>query len=168
MHEQEFSSGSNDGNGGVGGDEPPSKKPKAKAKAKVKAKTEPEVQPEEITPVKQLTTLMVNAFKLKVRIQKSQSEGKLFKELIMTNSKWEWGKCSLYLGRLTEALAKLGSVNEFAEAVMYSDQKELRAKYGAEYLIVNLTTFVGMTEDVEQLEKVNSCIATMKKASERG
>jgi hypothetical protein len=176
LHEKEFSTGENTTKDGASPEaaattpEPPGKKPrKAEGKAKAKAqgkKDKPEALEDEVTPAKQLMTLMTQAFKLKARIQKAQSEGKLMKELIAKDPKWAWGQCDLYGGNLDKALDKLNTLQEFDEAVMYSDQKELRSKFGSEYLVVNLTKFNGMADDVEQLEKINNRISIMKKASE--
>ena len=56
--------------------------------------------------------------------------------------------------------------DEPSRIVFYSDQKELKNKYGVEHLVVNLGTFLKLSDGVDELEKINARIVSAKKASE--
>ncbi len=118
-------------------------------------------KPIEATDAKKLTIELNKAYKLKHRWQKATSQAASLLKMIEAGGPWGWADNRSNRGKLTEKVTALqGAVNEFSSQLLVTEMKDLRARYGTEYLFVHLQEWLSLESLLADVEK--ECVRLVK------
>ena len=90
----------------------------------------------------------------------------MVKTLVESEPAWECCKGPTHIGDLSMQLDILEkATGEFGKTILTSQAKELRGKYGVEFLVVNLGKFLDLETMIAEVEKRCKRLVGMKDAA---